>query len=90
MNTKTIYFKTYEERMDKLKEWRLISQRSKRIKEYIYKDYKGDKEVCSIIGYMIKETLPECINRKYETLIINTKDKRININIDYFKDMQID
>ena len=43
---------------------------------------------CKVIGFSSKVLPSNCLNKTYENLIIECNDEVININIDYFKEMQ--
>ena len=80
-------FETLEIKIEKLKEWGLLSPKAKVIKKFIYKG--TDKPIqCEIIGYLIKTTGPKCISPVYETAIIMTDSEIHRISIDYLKEMQ--
>jgi len=88
-----IYFEEENVKLEKLKEWKILSPKAEIIKKFVYKSEDGITTECEIIGYKTKTTNPKCINEIYENLVIefytNTDVATIkDINIEYFKSMQ--
>lgn len=83
------YFSSTQEKLDKLKEWGLVSAKAKEIKKFKYKGAYTDKDVdCNVIGYIAKETNPKCINKTCETVVIQIGEETHKIDDAYLKQMQ--
>lgn len=83
------YFSSDEEKLNKLKEWGLISAKAKEIKTFKYKGDYTDKDIdCDVIGYIAKETNPKCINKACETVVIKVGEETHKIDAAYLKQMQ--
>lgn len=78
-----IEFESKKAKRDKLKEWGVISAKSKDKRKIMYKD----KE-CTVLGYISKKTNIGCLSPVYETVVISVDDEIIKISIGYLKDMQ--
>lgn len=88
-----ICFNNNDEIVDKLKEIGIFTKTktSKDLGNIKYKEISNGEIIihkCEIIGFNRKQTNNGCIDAYYENLIIKSKEKTFNINIDYFKEMQ--
>lgn len=84
-----IEFKTKEEKLNKFKEWNLISKSVTEIKPLFYRGpYVKSLAECNIIGYLSKPTNSNCINDKYETLVTEINGNIHKINIDQLIELQ--
>jgi DNA polymerase-3 subunit epsilon len=78
-----IIFENDIERIEKLKEWGIANKTLQ---------YKGNfkPEECKIVGYIKKIADPKnCNSPFYETIIIKVNGKISKLNIEYFKQMQL-
>ncbi len=80
-------FNSIDEKVDKLKEWKLLSPKAKELKDIYYKNKNASYE-CEVIGYLTKETKPNCINRVYETAVIKVNENIIRIAPMHLLEMQ--
>lgn len=82
-----IVFNSLSEKMDKLKEWKLISPKAEELKDVYYKDVNGAYK-CEVIGYLSKKTNLNCLDMYYETIIIKVNDKIVKIAPAYLLEIQ--
>ncbi|MDT8718197.1 hypothetical protein IAI10_16140 [Clostridium sp. 19966] len=78
----------------KLKELGIFTKTktAKDLKKLKFKKKINNKTVefnCKIVSYNRKKTNNNCLNEYYENLSIEVENKVFDINIDYFKDIQI-
>ncbi len=83
----TIIFNTLDDKINKLKEWKLLSRTAADLKDIYYKN-KNETYKCDIIGYLTKKTNLNCLSEFYETIVIKVNDKIIKIAPAYLLDMQ--
>ncbi|MFR5946596.1 MAG: hypothetical protein ACLUF8_04220 [Clostridium sp.] len=84
-----IEFKTKEEKLNKFKEWNLITKSANEIKPLFYRGpYVKSLAECNIIGYLSKATNSNCISDKYETLVTEINGNIHKINIDHLIELQ--
>lgn len=84
-----IIFENFNDKLDKLKEWGIISSKATKIKELYYKGVYSDvQSECDVIGYLSKPTRKDCIDRTYETAIILVNEETHKIAPAYLKQMQ--
>lgn len=78
-------FSSAEEKLEKLKEWKLISNKAKEEKAIMYKGaYTENEVICEIIGYIIQDVGSD-VN---ETVVIQINEETHKINPVYLKQMQ--
>lgn len=82
-----IIFNNINEKIDKLKEWKLLSPKAKELKDIYYKS-QTETYKCEILGYFKKKTNAGCLNSFYETAVIKANDNIINIAPAYLLEMQ--
>ncbi|QCH27957.1 exonuclease domain-containing protein [Clostridium tyrobutyricum] len=82
-----ITFNNLDDRMDKLKEWKLLSPKAEEEKDIYYKN-KDITYKCEIIGYLNKKTNSNCIDRFYETVVIKFDNDIIKISPAFLLEMQ--
>lgn len=82
-----IVFNNLNEKMEKLKGWKLLSPSASSLKDIYYKN-KDKAYSAEILGYLSKATNPKCINQSYETIVLKVKDKIIRIAPAYLLEMQ--
>ncbi|MEW9096125.1 MAG: exonuclease domain-containing protein [Clostridiaceae bacterium] len=82
-----IIFDNTNEKIDKLKEWKLLSPKADELKDIYYKD-KSDTYKCEVIGYFSRKTNSNCLDRSYETIAIKVNNNIIKIAPAYLFDMQ--
>lgn len=82
-----IIFSSIDEKIEKLKQWKLLSPKAKELKDLYYKNEIGAYK-CEILGYLSKKTNPNCIDRFYETVVIKVTDRIIRICPAYLLEMQ--
>ena len=71
-------FKSKEEKIEKLKELKIISPKAKKIKDLYYKGlYVSEITKCAVIGFV-----------NNSEIVLNVKGQLHSIHPDYFKDMQ--
>ncbi|WP_406540887.1 BRCT domain-containing protein [Clostridium ljungdahlii] len=83
----TIIFNTLDDKINKLREWKLLSRTAADLKDIYYKN-KNETYKCDIIGYSTKKTNLNCLSQFYETIVIKVNDKIIRIAPAYLLDMQ--
>lgn len=73
-----IEFKSEEEKLEKLKEFKIISAKSKEVKELYYKGaYTNDATLCDVVGFVDENEI-----------ILKVNDELHSIHPEYFLDMQ--
>lgn len=82
-----ITFSSISNKIDKLKEWGLLSPKAQDLKNIYYKNKNGTYK-CQIIGYLSKNTKYGCLNNVYETIILKINDSVVKIAPDYLLEMQ--
>lgn len=69
------YFPSTQEKLDKLKEWGLISAKATIIKSFKYKGTYTNKDIdYYVMGYIAKETNSKCLNKSCETVVIKVSE----------------
>jgi DNA polymerase-3 subunit epsilon len=82
-----ILFDNINNKIEKMREWSLLSPKSKDIKDVYYKN-DIDTYICEIIGYYSKPTNSNCIDGFYETIVIEFDNTIIKIAPGYLLEMQ--
>lgn len=82
-----INFNTINEKLEKLKEWKLLSPKAEEIKALYYKNNDNMYE-CNILGFLSKETNSNCLSEYYETVVIKADNKVVKISPSYLLEMQ--
>lgn len=82
-----ISFNDLNEKLDKLKEWKLLSPKAEKEKDLYYKNDTNTYK-CEIIGYLSKKTNSNCLSEYYETVVIKANDRIIKICPSYLLEMQ--
>lgn len=82
-----IQFNSIDEKISKLKEWKLLSKKTNELKNIYYKDC-NNTYICDAIGYLRKKTGPLCLDEYYETVVIKVDNRIIKICPAYLLEMQ--
>jgi DNA polymerase-3 subunit epsilon len=82
-----ILFDSINNKMEKMKEWNLLSPKSKEMKDIYYKN-DAATYICEIVGYYSKITNNKCIDGFYETIVIEFDNTIIKIAPGYLFEMQ--
>ncbi|MCC9295628.1 3'-5' exoribonuclease [Clostridium sp. WLY-B-L2] len=82
-----IVFNNLNDKIEKLKEWKLLSPSANDLKDIYYKK-KSNIYNADILGYISKTTNPKCISQSYETIVLKVEDKIIKIAPAYLLEMQ--
>ena len=89
-----VKFKDDSEALEKLKDLGIISKTKTvdALSKIVYKEINSNNHIisypCKVLGFNWKDTPEKCINKLYENLAVEVKDRVFDINIDYLKDMQ--
>jgi len=88
-NDNVIQFASLEEKIAKLKEWKLLAPKANTLKLFVYKDIFTKKVMkCEIIGYIQYTHTAGKQTIIYETVVLEINGETNKINKDYLKDMQ--
>ena len=88
-NDRYLEFETFDEKIEKLRVWKMISPKAASIKQIVYKGVAANGTVfCNVVGYIESDVLAKDNDPQYETAVIEIGNDTHKINAAYLKQMQ--